>query len=138
MMNIVISNTADNPIYRQIFDQISAQIIRGELAPGVCLPPIRTVAKELRISVITVKKAWEELERHSFIRAEVGRGSFVSDMSVRALESLRDTLIDARMSKDVAYYKSLGISLPDLTARIKKHYAAPRTSAVQKTVPPVR
>ena len=133
MMDIIITNASDNPIYQQIFDQISAQIVRGALTPGVCLPPIRTVAKELRISVITVKKAWEELERHGFIRAEVGRGSFVADMSVRTLEGLRDTLINARMSKDVAYYKSLGLSLPDLTARIQKHYAASRASAARKT-----
>ena len=132
MMNIIISNTSDNPIYRQIFDQISAQIVRGELSPGVCLPPIRTVAKELRISVITVKKAWEKLERYGFIRAEVGRGSFVADMSVRALKSLRDTLIDAKMAKDIAYYKSLGLSVADLTARIQKHYTAPRNSAAKK------
>jgi DNA-binding transcriptional regulator YhcF (GntR family) len=55
-MNIIISGASDKPIYQQIFEQLSAQIIRGDLAPGTALPPIRTVAKELRISVITVKK----------------------------------------------------------------------------------
>ncbi|MDX1358209.1 MAG: GntR family transcriptional regulator, partial [Clostridia bacterium] len=59
-MDIVISNTSDKPIYRQLFEQISAQIIKGQLSGGEGLPPIRTVAKELRISIITVKKAWEE------------------------------------------------------------------------------
>ena len=60
-MDIVISNTSGDPIYQQIFEQISAQIINGLLTSDTCLPPIRTVAKELRISVITVKRAWEEL-----------------------------------------------------------------------------
>ena len=55
-MEIVISGTSDKPIYQQLFEQISAQIIKGELLEGFCLPPIRTVAKELRISVIPVKR----------------------------------------------------------------------------------
>ena len=83
MINIIISGTSDKPIYQQIFDQLGAQIIRGELAPGTMLPPIRTVAKELRISVITVKKAWEMLEQLGFIYSMVGRGCFVAELSVR-------------------------------------------------------
>ena len=66
-MDIIISNTSDKPIYQQIYEQISAQIIKGELESNFWLPSIRTIAKELRISVITVKKAWEELERMGFI-----------------------------------------------------------------------
>ena len=56
-MNIIISNTSDKPIYQQMFEQISSQIIKGEMERDFCLPPIRTVARELRISVITVKKS---------------------------------------------------------------------------------
>jgi hypothetical protein len=73
-MNIVISIMSDKPIYQQLFEQISAQIIKGELEKDFCLPPIRTVAKELRISVITVKKAWEGLERRGFIYKWLERG----------------------------------------------------------------
>lgn len=122
MMNIVISGASGKPIYQQLFDQVSSQIIRGELKPDVGLPPIRTVAKELRISVITVKKAWEELERQGFIYSVVGRGCFVADLTSGELTGIRDAMIDKKMAKDVAYYKELGLSLPDIIASITKHY----------------
>ena len=122
MMNIVISGASPKPIYQQLFDQVSSQIIRGELAPDAGLPPIRTVAKELRISVITVKKAWEELERQGFIYTVVGRGCFVADLSSGDITGIRDAMIDKKMAKDVAYYKELGLTLGDILARIKKHY----------------
>ena len=82
MMNITISGISEKPIYQQVIDQLSAQIIQGELNPGTML---RTVAKELRISVITIKKAWEELERLGFIYTMVGRGCFVADSQKRKL-----------------------------------------------------
>ena len=88
----------------------------------MCLPPIRTVAKELRISVITVKKAWEELERQGFIYTVMGRGCFVADLSSGDITGIRDAMIDKKMAKDVAYYKELGLTLGDILARIKKHY----------------
>ena len=122
MMNIVISGASAKPIYQQLFDQVSSQIIRGELKPDDGLPPIRTVAKELRISVITVKKAWEELERQGFIYTVVGRGCFVADLSSGDITGIRDAMIDKKMAKDVAYYKELGLTLSDIIARVKKHY----------------
>ena len=88
-MNIVISDTSDTPIYQQIFEQIRAQVLRGELPSGAPLPPIRTIAKELRISVITVKKAWEMLEGQGLIVTRVGRGSFVADMSAEQVKEAR-------------------------------------------------
>ena len=121
-MDIIISNASDKPIYQQLFDQISAQIIKGELERGLCLPPIRTVAKELRISVITVKKAWEELERQGFINTMVGRGCFVSDLLPGELAGKRNELADEKLKKDVSYYKSLGLSLPDFIAMVKKRW----------------
>lgn len=124
MINIVISGTLEKPIYQQIFDQVSAQVIRGEIAPGTMLPPIRTVAKELRISVITVKKAWEELERLGFIYSMVGRGCFVADLSACDLAGKCTALLDEKMAKDMAYYKELGLSREDLIRAVKKHYDA--------------
>ncbi len=121
-MDIVISNASDKPIYQQLFDQISAQIIKGELERGFCLPPIRTVAKELRISVITVKKAWEELERQGFINTMVGRGCFVSDLLPGELAGKRNELADEKLKKDIVYYKSLGLSLPDFINMVKKRW----------------
>ena len=122
MMNIVISGASDKPIYQQIFDQVSGQIVRGELAPGAMLPPIRTVAKELRISVITIKKAWEELERLGFIYTMVGRGCFVADLSAGDLMGKRSALLEEKIDKDIAYYKSLGLTLDEIIEAVRKYY----------------
>jgi GntR family transcriptional regulator len=122
MINIIISGASEKPIYQQIFDQVSGQIVRGELAPGSMLPPIRTVAKELRISVITIKKAWEELERLGFINTMVGRGSFVADLSASDLVDKRSALLAEKLKKDMAYYKSLGFTLEEIIKEVKKYY----------------
>ncbi len=124
MMNIVISGASDKPIYQQIFDQVSGQIVRGELAPGTMLPPIRTVAKELRISVITIKKAWEELERHGFIYTMVGRGCFVADLTVKDIRGKRSALLEEKIRKDIEYYRSLGLTLDEIIEAVKKYYGS--------------
>lgn len=121
-MDIVISNSSDKPIYEQIFDQISAQILKGELKPGEGLPAIRTAAKELRISVITVKKAWEDLERLGFIYSVVGRGCFIADLTSSDLSNKRSQLIDKKIKKDVEYYKELGLTLEEVLEIIKTQY----------------
>ena len=121
-MDIIISNTSDKPIYQQIYEQISAQIIKGELESNFWLPSIRTIAKELRISVITVKKAWEELERMGFIYTMAGKGCFVAPLKPEELAQKSGALAAEKIAKDVAYYKSLGLSLGDVIALIKSHY----------------
>lgn len=121
-MNIVILNTSEKPIYQQIFEQISSQIIKGELGTDTCLPPIRTVAKELRISVITIKKAWEELERKGFIYSMVGRGCFVAPLEQRDIDEKRDQLVMEKLAKDIAYYKTLGLTKADMVKLIEKYY----------------
>ena len=121
-MDIVISNSSDKPIYQQMFDQISSQIIRGELESGAMLPPIRTVAKELRISIITVKKAWEQLEREGFIYSMVGRGCFVADLSDEGLKNKRSEMTRKKMRGDIEYYKKLGLSLSDVVKSIIELY----------------
>ncbi len=77
-MNIIISNASGAPLYEQICSQIKAKIISGELTEGDALPSIRLLAKELRISVITTKRAYEELEREGFLVTYPGKGSFVA------------------------------------------------------------
>lgn len=121
-MNIIISNTSGKPIYQQLFEQISAQIIKGKLEKDFCLPPIRTVAKELRISVIPVKKAWEELERAGFIYTMVGRGCFVAPLLPDELSGKRDELAIEKLKKDIAYYKELGLTLEELLGLIRRYY----------------
>jgi GntR family transcriptional regulator len=121
-LNIVISPTSEDPIYKQIYDQISSQIIRGELASEYCLPPIRTVAKELRISVITIKRAWEELEHDGFIYTMAGKGCFVAPLPSDKLADKRNSLATEKMLKDIEYYKSLGLSLDEVQELLKNKF----------------
>lgn len=121
-MKIVLSATSGKPIYQQLFEQISAQIIKGELAQDFCLPPIRTVAKELRISVIPVKKAWEELEHKGFIYTMAGKGCFVAPLLRGELDSKRDNLVIDKLKKDSAYYRALGLSLSDILDLFTRYY----------------
>ena len=121
-MNIIISNTSSKPLYQQIFNQVSAQIIKGELEPGTMLPPIRTVAKELHISVITVKKAWEELERLGFIDTMVGRGCFIADLTPDVLQTKLENILKEKIKIDIAYYKELGLSLEQVVEILRKCY----------------
>jgi GntR family transcriptional regulator len=119
-MEIVLTNT-DKPLYLQLFEQISAQIVRGELAQGEVLPPIRTVAKELRISVITVKKAWEELERGGFIVTMAGKGCFVAPRQGE-LTAKRGEMAEERLREGVAYCKSLGLSQDEVLELVRRFY----------------
>lgn len=77
-MEIIISNNANKPIYEQITSQIKSMIMSGELKPGEAIPSMRSLAKSIHVSVITVQKAYEDLQRDGFIETGVGRGSFVS------------------------------------------------------------
>ena len=90
-MEIILSNVDGTPIYEQIVRQIKAKIVGGELKAGEALPSMRLLAKELRISVITTKRAYEELEREGFIITQTGRGRFVATVGVELLreEQLR-------------------------------------------------
>ena len=86
-MNVIVSNASDRPIYEQIYTQIKGAILRGECREGDPLPSIRALAKELRISVITTKRAFDDLERDGFIYSVQGKGSFVA---VKNRELLRE------------------------------------------------
>ena len=77
-MEIIISNNANKPIYEQITTQIKAMIMSGDLQAGDAIPSMRSLAKSIHVSVITVQKAYEDLQRDGFIETTVGRGSFVS------------------------------------------------------------
>ena len=89
-MDIIISNASGVPIYEQIEEQIKGQIMTGEMAAGDALPSMRVLAKELKISVITTKRAYEDLENDGFIESVIGKGSFVKGVnSELMMESLR-------------------------------------------------
>lgn len=121
-MNVSISNTSEKPIYQQLFEQISAQILKGELEGGYCLPPIRQAAQELRVSVITVKKAWEELERSGLINTVTGKGCFVAEFTSDEMLQIRNEMVLKQMKIDISYYQSLGLTLDELIELLRKHY----------------
>ena len=91
-MKLTVTNTSPLPLYRQMYDQLAAQILRGDVAPGEVLPPIRTVAQELSVSLISVRRAWEELERDGFIHTAVGRGTFAAALGEEAAALLRELM----------------------------------------------
>jgi Predicted transcriptional regulators len=121
-MNIAISNTSEKPIYQQLYEQISAQILKGELESGYPLPPIRQAAAELRVSIITVKKAWEELERLGLIYTVTGKGCFVNDLSPGDKLQKRKEIIQKQMLIDASYYKSFGLTLEEVVELLKEVY----------------
>ena len=113
-MNLAVTDASSVPLYRQIYDQIAAAIVRGEIAGGDVLPPIRTVAAELRISVISVKRAWEELERDGFIITAVGRGTFAAQLTESRRRELRRELMLEKLSPGLAFCRVLGADAAEL------------------------
>lgn len=108
-MNIIISNSSDKPIYEQITGQIKNLIMSGQLKAGTPLPSMRTLAKELRISVITTKRAYEDLERDGFITTMVGKGSFVKAADTRLVREERLKEIEDLLSRAVSVAATSGI-----------------------------
>lgn len=101
-LNIIISNTNPAPIYEQIYTQIKNCIISGELSEGDVLPSIRVLAKDLRISVITTKRAYDELERDGFIHTVAGKGCYVAEKNTELLREGRLREIEAHMREILA------------------------------------
>lgn len=121
-MNIIISNSSPEPLYEQIVQQIINGILRQELAPGDPLPSIRNLAGQLQISVITTKRAYEELERKGFIETVGGKGSFVSAQNKELLREKRLKSIEEKLSEAVTESKLLQISLPELQEMLNLLY----------------
>ena len=108
-MNIIFSNSGDRPIYEQITAQIKAMIMNGQLKEGDALPSMRTLAKELRISVITTKRAYEDLERDGFITTVVGKGSFVKAADTSLVREERLKQIEELLGRAVVLAGESGI-----------------------------
>lgn len=121
-MNILISNSSEKPIYEQITSQIKQMIISGELEAGQLLPSMRMLAKELRISVITTKRAYEDLERDGFIYTVVGKGSFVAEKNMEFVREEQLRIVEDYLGKAVAGAKAGGISLNELQEIIRIVY----------------
>lgn len=117
-MNIVVSNTSGVPIYEQIAKAIKNEILSGDLKENSALPSIRSLASELRVSVITTKRAYEELERDGFITLP-GKGSYVAEQNKELLmeEKLRE--IEEKLGEAIDIANSIGLNFNDLVGMLK-------------------
>lgn len=121
-MDIIISNSSGEPIYQQISSQIKKLILDGTLKAGDSLPSMRTLAQQMRISVITTKRAYEELERDGFIESYTGKGSFVKGQNSELIreEYLRQT--EALLADACAKAEQCGLSLDELKEMLELIY----------------
>ena len=115
-MKIVISNTSENPLYQQIKDQIKDAILREELVEGDALPSIRSFANDLKVSVLTIRRVYDELEKEGFITSQVGIGTFVSTSNIELLRECKRRLVEKKMLDMIQTAKSLNISKEELNA----------------------
>lgn len=113
-MNIIISNRSKEPIYVQIKEQIKQSVLNQTLHPGEPLPSIRKLAKELQVSVITTKRAYEELEREGFVESVVGRGSFIAGQSEEWVREQQLKRIEDKLTEAVEEGRRIGLSLSEL------------------------
>lgn len=120
--NISLTNISSVPIYKQLYDQVVTQIFNGDLTAEMSIPSIRLAAKELQISVITVKKAWEDLERNGYIYTIAGKGSYVADLNKKSLENKKNQLLQDKLLVQLKYYKDLGVEQHKIIELINKVY----------------
>ena len=113
-MDIILSNSSGKPIYDQISSQIREKIISGQLSAGDALPSMRLLAKELKISVITTKRAYEELERDGFIVTMTGKGSFVAGKNTEVVREEYLRRIEVNFREILSMAKGCGLSLQEL------------------------
>lgn len=121
-MRIIIQNGLNQPIYDQIRGQIKNLILKGELSEGEQLPSIRNLAKELQISVITTKRAYEELEREGFIETVAGKGSYVAAQDRELLKEKKLQIIEERLQGAVIEGRQLGLTIEELYEILKILY----------------
>ena len=118
-MDIIISNASGKPIYEQITEQIKEQIMNGELNEGNPLPSMRALAQQLRISIITTKRAYEELEREGFIESFTGKGSFVAARNRELFREENLRQIEQSLTLAVGKAKLCGVSYEELSEILK-------------------
>lgn len=121
-MNIIISNSSDEPIYLQIVNQLKEQIVNGELEESQLLPSIRNLAKELKISVITTKRAYDELEKEGFIVTVAGKGSYVAAINKEMFRETKVKMIEEKMTEAINTAKLVGLTLEELQDMLKIIY----------------
>ncbi len=118
-MKIIVSNSSDEPIYEQISKQIKGMILKGELKEGDLLPSIRGLARDLQISVITTKRAYDELEKEGFIETVQGKGSFVAAQNKELMKEKKLKIIEEKLVEVVEENKLLGLSYEEIEEMLK-------------------
>ena len=113
-MKILISNTSDTPLYQQIKDQIKDAILKEELVEGDPLPSIRAFANDLKVSVLTIRRVYEELEKEGFVSRQVGIGTSVTASNLELLRDSKRRLVEAKMLDMIQIAKTLKISKEEL------------------------
>ncbi len=113
-MKILLSNASPSPIYEQILRQIRAQILSGDLSEGEALPSIRKLAQTLQISVITTKRAYDELEREGLIDTVGGKGTFVASPNAEFLREKRVRAVEEKLTEAIAEARAAGIGTKEL------------------------
>ena len=117
-MEIIISNSSGKPIYEQITDQVKSQIMSGQLKAGDALPSMRSLAQSLRISLITTKRAYNDLEAEGFIETVAGKGSFVATQDPEMLREVNLRLAEDSIRKAVDIARRSGITKEELTEMV--------------------
>ena len=115
-MKILISNASDKPLYQQIKEQIVEAILRGELAEGAPLPSIRSFANDVKVSVLTIRRVYDELEQDGFTSSQVGIGTFVSAGNVELLRDSKRHIVEQKMQEMLDTAKTLNITRDELNA----------------------
>ena len=121
-MNLIISNSSGKPIYEQITDQVKEQIMTGALSAGDALPSMRLLAKELRISVITTKRAYEELERDGFLENVPGKGCFVAPQNRELLREAQLRRVEEKLTQAIEEARRGAVSLEELKEMLTELY----------------
>lgn len=121
-MEIIISSNISKPIYEQITSQIKAMIMSGELQTGDAIPSMRALAKSIHVSVITVQKAYEDLQRDGFVETTVGRGSFVSAQNKDFYQEEQQRQIEDHLQEAADIARSSGISLSKMVELLTMFY----------------
>ena len=121
-MELIIRNTTNQPIYDQIYSQIKAQIIAGKLSPGEALPSIRALAKDLRISVITTKRAYDELEAAGFLYTVAGKGCFVAEPDLALFREQSLHLLEDHLAAAAELARTCGLSESELAELLRRKW----------------
>ena len=113
-LNIIISNISDKPLYEQIKEQIKSAILKGDLEHGELLPSIRNFSTDLNVSILTIRRVYDELEKEGFVSSKAGKGTFVLAGNKDLIEDTKRQLVEEKLIDLITLSKTLDISIEEL------------------------